>query len=167
MFITSAIIAFAAVVVWRRLFAGYAAAPAGIANLNRAEAAIVSAIGDAMFPAGGQPPQSAIDANVLEYIDRYITWHSPSTRFLMHALFYLMEHATLFFGPSRKRLTSLEPAARELYLAGWETSRLYLRRMVFQSLRALMCLGYLGSPEVERSIGLLRSQRCIDHAVLK
>lgn len=167
MSITAIVIVVAALALAQRIFAGYAPRPANIANLSRAEAAIINAVGEAMFPAGGAVPQSAQDADVLGYVNRYITWHSPTTRFLMHALFYLIEHATLLFLPSWKRMSQLDAATRERYLAGWESSKLYPRRMVFQSLRALMCLAYLGSPAVERAIGLQRPARCRESALVK
>jgi hypothetical protein len=37
-------------------------------------------------------------------------------------------------------------------LEGWRTSRLYLRRLVFMSLRAILSMGYLAHPRVLRQL---------------
>ena len=69
----------------------------------------------------------------------------------MRALFFLFEHATLVFpapGGLRgmRRFSALTRPQREAVLERWRTSRLFLRRLVFTSLRALCTLGYFASP---------------------
>ena len=73
-------------------------------------------------------------------------------------LFLLVEHATLLFpapGPRGfRRFSSLAPAQREAALDGWRTSRLFPRRLVFASLRALLTNAYVADPGVLRGLGL-------------
>ena len=39
-------------------------------------------------------------------------------------------------------------------LAGWSKSRLFLRRLAFTALRAVLAMGYLGNPVSMRALGL-------------
>jgi hypothetical protein len=79
-------------------------------------------------------------------------------RSLMHLLFFLVEHATIFFpapGPRGwRRFSSLTADQRAEVLEGWRTSRLFPRRLVFASLRAILTMGYFAFPPVLRQLGL-------------
>lgn len=149
-----------------RVFVGYGRAE-GFRHLSSRDIAVLDAVGEAMFPAGGAIPASARDAGLLSYMDDYFGWHSPANRLLMKALFFLFEHATLVFGPSRRRLSAHDARDREEYLAGWDESRFYLRRMAFQSLRAMVTMGYLASTEVEAHLGVARPQSCREKALIQ
>ena len=74
----------------------------------------------------------------------------PRIRLLMHLLFFLIEHATLFFPApgrgGRRRFSSLALEQRAAVLEGWRTSRLFPRRLVFASLRAILTMGYFALP---------------------
>lgn len=161
-FILGALLALAAV----RVFVGYGRS-GGFRYLSGRDAAVLDAVGEAMFPAGGAIAASARDAGLISYMDDYFSWHSPANRFLMKLLFFLFEHATLVFGPSRRRLSALDPRAREEYLAGWDESRFYLRRMAFQSLRAMVTMAYLASAEVEAHLGVARPHACQEGALIQ
>ena len=161
-----AIIVLLLVAITARLFLGYRADTSSYEHLRARDVVIIEAVGDTMFPAGGAIEISADDAGVTAYLDRYFGWHSPTLRFLMRMLLLLIEQGTLIFAPSLRRFSNLPADAREQYLAGWETSNLYLRRLAFQSLRAMVTMAYLGSPEVERAIGVERPQACKDKAVV-
>ena len=82
-------------------------------------------------------------------------------------MFPARQIAPLLFVPSLRRFSDLPSDVQERYLAGWEHSRFYLRRMVFQSLRALMSMAFLASPEVERAIGVERPERCRAAAIVQ
>jgi hypothetical protein len=79
-----------------------------------------------------------------------------------------VEHATLFFPApgrgGRRRFSSLSLAQREAVLEGWRSSRLFPRRLVFASLRAILTMGYFAHPAVLRQLGLapyeIRSPIC-------
>jgi hypothetical protein len=153
-------LALAGLVAWAlaRLLAGYPAPPAPTRVLSRGERALVESGADVMFPAGGAVPPSGREAGVATYVDRYVASVPRAQRILIRALFVLVEHATLLWpapGPAgRRRFSSLDPAQRVAALEGWRTSRLFPRRLVFTSLRAVLCMGYLGDPAVLRSLSL-------------
>jgi hypothetical protein len=79
-------------------------------------------------------------------------------RLLMRLLFFLMEHATLLFAAppprGRRRFSSLDAGQRTAVLESWRASRLFPRRLVFTSLRAVLTNAYLADPEVLRHLGL-------------
>jgi hypothetical protein len=126
--------------------------------LGRGEVAFVSSAAEAMYPSGGTIPSSGLDADLPSYIDRLMMASRPQTRRLMHLLFILMEHATLFFpAPGRggmRRFSALESEQRVAVLDGWAESALFVRRLVFTSLRAVLTLGYFAHPPVVRTLGL-------------
>lgn len=140
----------------RRLLLGYPGP--GLRRLAPRELATVTAVADTFFPPGGALPASGSDAGVPAYLDRYLDALPPRARLLIRALLVLVEHATLVFpAPGSggwRRFSSLAPAQREAVLEGWRTSRLFPRRLVFTSLRALVTLGYLADPAVLRRVGL-------------
>jgi hypothetical protein len=76
----------------------------------------------------------------------------------MRLLFFLVEHATLVFpapGPTGwRRFSALSAGQRVAALEGWRTSRLFPRRLVFNSLRAILTMGYFAHPPVLRALGL-------------
>ena len=147
-----------------RVFAGYERA-GRFRHLGRRDAAVIDAVGEAMFPGGGPLPFSSRDIGLRAYLDDYFGWHPARMRTLMKLLLFLFEHATLVCVPSWRRLSQLDPPARERYLAGWDASRFYLRRIAFQSLRALVVMGYLGSSRVELGLGISRPAACREKAL--
>jgi len=147
--------------VWlpARLFAGYPAPAVPPRVLSRRELATLAAVGDVLFPAGGAVAPSGTQASIPAYVDRLVAAAQPRQRWLMRALFALVEHATLLFpapgGPSGlRRFSRLAPDQREAVLAGWQHSGWFPRRLVFTSLRALCALGYFADPAVLRSLRL-------------
>ena len=133
-----------------RVFLGYPPPARPMAVLARSEVAFVAGAAEATFPAGGGIPASGLDAELPGYTDRLIAAAQPRQRFLMRLLFFLFEHATLFFpAPGRagcRRFSSLAPRAAQAVLEGWRTSRLFPRRLVFTSLRAICTMGYFARP---------------------
>lgn len=110
--------------------------------------AFLEAASDAMFPPGGPIPESGIDAGVPAYVERYVAAVPPRVRLLMRLLFFLVEHASL------PRFSKLPHERRVAALEGWRTSRFFLRRLVFTSLRAILTMGYFADPGVLRRAGL-------------
>lgn len=143
-----------AAAIWgiRRLFFGYPPLPGPTRVLAAREWALVSAAGDAMFPRGGAIPPSASQAGVPAYVDRYVASVPARVRLLMRMLFLLVEQATLLFpapgGGGRRRFSRLSVEQQQAVLEGWRTSRLFPRRLVFTSLRAILSMGYLADPVV-------------------
>ncbi len=127
-------------------------------SLFRQEVSFLAGAAEATFPAGGEIPPSGLDADVPGYTDQLLTASHSRMRLLMHLLFFLVEHATLFFpapGPRGwRRFSALDANQRAAALEGWRTSRLFPRRLVFASLRAILTMGYFAFPPVLRQLGL-------------
>ena len=141
-----------------RVFAGYPRPAAACRVLAPREVALLDAAAQATFPPGGAIPPSGRDADVPSYTDRWLEVLHPRMRLLMRLLFFLVEHATLFFpapGPRGwRRFSSLSPEQQVVALEGWRSSRLFPRRLVFASLRAILTMGYFAHPPVLRQLGL-------------
>jgi len=141
-----------------RVFGGYPRPVARFARLSRREAAFVAAAAEALFPRGGAVPPSGLDAGVPAWADRWLDALPAGTRLLVRLLFALVEHATLVFpAPGLggwRRFSALDPEARGRVLEGWRTSRWFVRRLVFTSLRAIVTQGYFADAAVLRALGL-------------
>jgi hypothetical protein len=141
-----------------RMALGYPRPPRRYQTLLRSEVAFLAGAAEATFPAGGDIPPSGLDADLPSYTDRLLAAAHPRMRLLMHLLFFLVEHATLFFpAPGRRgwrRFSALDAGQRAAVLEGWRTSRLFPRRLVFASLRAILTMGYFAHPPVLRQLGL-------------
>ncbi|KIG17226.1 hypothetical protein DB30_03539 [Enhygromyxa salina] len=134
--------------------------------LTPIEARIVGALGQTMYPRGGNIPVDARDARALEYVDEWLAAVPKRERVLLRLMFVLFEVAMPAFGPSRtKTFTRASPEAQHAYLAAWETSDLYFRRVSLLGLRSVFAFAYLADAEVLRHIGvddgveILRRQR--------
>jgi hypothetical protein len=140
------------------VFAGYPPPPRPFKVLKRREVALLTATANATFPAGGGVPPSGGEADIAGYTDRWLAILHGRIRLLMRLLFFLMEHATLFFpapGPrGRRRFSSLSSDQQVAALEGWRTSSLYPRRTVFASMRAILTMGYFAHPPVLRQLRL-------------
>jgi hypothetical protein len=143
--------------VWRVL-GGYPRPASPLARLSRREAAFVAATAEAMFPRGGAVPPSGLDAGVPAWTDRWLDALPAATRLLVRCLFALVEHATLLFPAPGwdgwRRFSALDAERRGAVLEGWRTSRWFLRRLVFTSLRAIVTQGYFADAAVLRALGL-------------
>lgn len=140
----------------RRLLFGYPR-PRGTYHLLAArEAAFLDAAAEAIFPAGSAIPLSGLEAELPGYADSFLSVLPRGLRFQVRAMFLLFEQATLFFpapGLSGfRRFSSLTPEQRRAVLVGWSESRLFLRRLAFTALRAVLTMGYLGHPRAMRAI---------------
>lgn len=139
-----------------RVFAGYPQSRTPLPNLGRGEVAFLEAAAEAMFPEGGAIPLSGRDADLPGYLDDYFAGLPAHLRLQIRALFLLFEHATLVFpAPAprgRRRFSSLSNEQRRAFLESWQSSRLFLRRMPFSALRAVLTMGYLGHPAVMRHL---------------
>jgi hypothetical protein len=141
-----------------RLFGGYPRPARPLRRLSRREVAFAAAASEALFPRGGAVPPSGLDAGVPAWIDRWLDVLPASTRLLVRCLFALVEHATLVFPAPGwggwRRFSSLDAERAGAVLEGWRTSRWFLRRLVFTSLRAIVTQAYFADPAVLRALGL-------------
>ena len=141
-----------------RIFVGYPRPAGRFVILAPREVRFLDAVAEATFPAGGAIPLAGLDAGLPRYVDRWLVALAARQRLLIRALLLLMEHATLVFpAPGRggfRRFSSLTLDQRESVLRGWAESRLFARRLVFMSLRAILTMGYLGHPTAMRHLRL-------------
>ena len=153
-------IVLAAVLVWVaiRVTCGYPVPARRYRVLIRPEVASLTSVSEAMFPPGGHIRSSGLDADLPDYIDRWMAVSQPRVRLLMHLLFFFVEHATLLFpAPGRhrrRRFSSLGLEQRVAVLGAWGESGLYLRRLVFMSLRSILTMGYFAHPPVLWQLGV-------------
>jgi hypothetical protein len=142
----------------RRLFLGYPSPRKPLQVIGRREAAFLEAAAEAMFPVGGAIALSGRDVDLPGFVDGYLAALPPRLRLQIRALFLLVEQATLVFpppGPRRfRRFSALTPEQRVAVFEGWTRSRLFVRRLVFIALRAVLTMGYLGNPAVRRLLSL-------------
>jgi hypothetical protein len=141
-----------------RVFGGYPRPAGRFERLSRREVAFVAAAAEALFPRGGAVEPSGLDAGIPLWCDRWLAALPSATRRLVRALFVLVEHATLVFpAPGSggwRRFSALDAERRASALEGWRTSRFFLRRIVFTSLRAIVTQGYFADPAVLRALSL-------------
>jgi hypothetical protein len=141
-----------------RALGGYPRPSPAYRRLARREAAFVAAAAEALFPRGGPVPPSGLEAGVPAWTDRWLDALPAATRFLVRCLFALVEHATLLFPAPGwdgwRRFSALDPERRGTVLEGWRTSRFFLRRLVFTSLRAIVTQAYFADAAVLRALGL-------------
>jgi hypothetical protein len=153
----------------RRLLAGYPHPPGRWQVLSPGEVALLEAAADTIYPPGGPVPPSGCEAGVPVWVDGYVAALPARMRLLTRALLMLVENATLLFPapPPRgwRRFSALSPPQRSAALEGWRTSRLFPRRLVFMSLRAILTMGYFASPAVLRAVGL--APRAVAPAVVE
>lgn len=140
-----------------RVFLGYPPAEGRV--LARRELATLEAVSGALFPPGGAVAPSGGEAGVAAYTDRLVAVSQPRQRLLMRALFFLLEHGTLFFPApgglsGLRRFSSLDLEQRLAVIESWQSSSLFLRRLVFTSIRAICALGYFADPAVLRELRL-------------
>lgn len=142
----------------RRLLAGYPQPPGRWRALAPGEVACLEAAAETVYPGAGPIGISGLQAGIPAWVDGYLAALPARLRLLMRLLLVLVENATLLFPapPPRgwRRFSALSPAQRSAVLDGWRRSRLFPRRLVFMSLRAILTMGYFASPAVLRAVGL-------------
>ena len=103
---------------------------------------------------------SVDEAEVIEYLDDLLSHLQLKERLLIRGLVALLEVQMLALNGLTPRLfTQATFEERTRNLAGWETSRLFQRRLVFMAIRTLLLWAYADSQEVERSMGFVPGTR--------
>ena len=120
-------------------------------TLSPREVIFLEASAEAILPSGGVMP-SALDAQVVPYLERLLARLPRRQRVLIRLLFVFIEHGSLLFGPVRRRVTRQSIAQRRVTFGDWEGSDLYLRRVSFLSLRSLLTIAYFGDSRVNRLV---------------
>lgn len=143
-----------------RLFWGYPKPKRSFQIIAPRDVAFLDAAAEVFFPPGEGMPLSGLEADLPGYADDYLAQLPIQKRRLILALFTLFEQGPLLW-PARgvgafRRFSSLDPEQRVRVMQGWSESRLFLRRMAFSALKAVLILGYLGRPESLSSLGFSR-----------
>jgi len=147
-----------AIALERRLLAGYAEAPSGLAVLHRGEVAFIQAAAEVLFPDGGGLPVIGTEAHLPLYVDRHLSVLPRAKRLQIRALLLLFEHLPLVLPAGepggRDRFSSLPASARIAVLERVASHRDPRVRLLFTALRAVLSLGYLGHSANLLELGL-------------
>lgn len=116
-------------------------------------AELLHQVADTFVPAGGAfeagAPTLRLDAAVWQYFGQL----HPLGTVGLTLILYVIEYAPYVFGPRRRRFSRLRAADRAVALEGWETSRLPLRRQLFNGLKLAVTLHAYDEPEACTAIG--------------
>lgn len=116
-------------------------------------AELLNLLTEAMVPEGGPFATGArplaLDQAVWRYFAGLHTFGTVALAVILRGI----EVGPYFFGPRRKRFSALSPAEREIHLAGWEASRIALRRQILNGLKLAIMLHFYDSPEACAEIG--------------
>lgn len=145
-----------------RLRVGYPRPERRLGVLGAGEAAFLTAAASTFFPAAESEEGSRLlpgeQADLPGYLDVYLHQLPRRQRLLIRALLLLFEQSTVIL-PARglggfRRFSAMTPAQREAVMRSWAESRLYLRRVAFSALKAVLVLGYLGDARNLAALGL-------------
>lgn len=98
---------------------------------------------------GGGRDQIDVAAN----IDAVVAEWTPASQAQFRTMLRLFEHGTYVFDLQRYRFTALDTDQQDRYLAGWMTSTLGARRVVFRALKALVAGGFYQDPRSWQQLG--------------
>lgn len=90
---------------------------------------------------------------VVNYVDRFLTYLPSFLGYLLPAGIYMMEFGAIFFSGRFRRFSTLTPDERRLYIDSWVNSRFSLRRDMIKGLKALIMMGYFDHPDTQKAVG--------------
>lgn len=124
--------------------------------LTEAEANLIGALGQAMFPRDASEIPDGIDADVVGYVDRLLHESLPFERTQLRALLQLFDKgfAVWAMRPMARIATAPVEDVTD-YLRTWEESSIYARRMALEGLRSLLLMAWFGSEKVNEVLGVL------------
>lgn len=134
--------------------ADYPRRPPEARALSHKEYEIVRKLTETLFPTGGTPPVGGLEIRVPLDLDGYLASLGEDMRNQIRLLLQLFEHAPLLYLGKLTRFTEMGPADRERYVADWEESMLYHRRLAMKALKGLLAMSYYEHPEVVAALGL-------------
>jgi hypothetical protein len=123
-------------------------------DLTAAERALIEAVADTFFPPDGPLGIGGAETGVADYVARYTADSEPENQRLLRLLFWFTELSPLLLGPRRVRFTRLSHRERMRVLEAAFTSRFYLHRVTFFTLRALATMAYMADPRVLDALGM-------------
>lgn len=96
---------------------------------------------------------TADDANVADFVDRYLARMRPPLRRDLVRMLGLVEHLAPLAAGHARRFTALASADQDAVLRSLEASRSDLLRAGFDGLKSLVMMGYWRDPRTWRAIG--------------
>lgn len=121
--------------------------------LNAREYAILNIVAARLLGVGDRVGGAANQIDVAANIDAVVTGWLPESQAQLRTVLRVFEHGTYLFDLQRHRFTRLSPEQQDQYLAGWMTSTLGARRVVFRVLKALAATGYYHDPRTWARLG--------------
>ena len=117
------------------------------------EYAIMNAAAARLLGAPDRVGSDSGQIDVAANIDRLVAAWDVEAQRQLRTMLRLFEHGTYLFDLQRKRFTKLSADQQDLYLRGWMSSTLGVRRTVFRAIKALASLGFYPEPRVWRRLG--------------
>ena len=122
-------------------------------NFSSAQLTTLEALCRRMVPLPAEPDPSA--ARLARAVESRLAAGDPAQARQVAGLLSLIDHPATAACTGRfpGRFSALAPERQDAWLRGWETSRIPLRRTIFQALRRLIVSTYYAQPEVYAEIG--------------
>ena len=118
----------------------------GLEALSLREYEVVEALAEALFPPGGNPPQSGKELNLAGFVDAQIAAYDEDLRRVMKAGLHAIDDLTILSGgeltPFRKR----DLASRQRIIGEWERSPVFPKRGLLRVYKWYIAMGLTESP---------------------
>ncbi|MCB9508426.1 MAG: hypothetical protein H6697_12285 [Myxococcales bacterium] len=126
-----------------------------MSSLTTRDEKVIRTLAVALLSRGGAISADAIDARVVPRVD---TWMGRLNRIELtkvRALFHMFDlyYAVHALNPFA-RMTSATPDQVSTYLATWEQSDMYARRLAFQGVRQILSIAYMEDRGVRAEMGM-------------
>ena len=116
---------------------------------------VIRTLAQAFLTRGGRVAADHVDARVVERIDAWMAQLTPVELVKVRALFHMFDfyYAVHALNPLA-RMVKASPDQVSAYLATWEQSDMYARRLAFQGVRQIISLAYMEDPSVRQALGI-------------
>lgn len=123
--------------------------------LTKRDEKVIRALSQTLLTRGGGVPQDAVDAGVVERIDTWMATLNRVETLKIRGLFHMFNlwYAVHAFSPTA-RFVRAPREQRAAYLATWEHSDMYARRLAFQGIRQIISIAYMEHTGVRRDMGI-------------
>lgn len=123
--------------------------------LTKRDEKVVRALAQTLLTRGGPVRHDAVDAGVVERIDAWMATLNRVEILKMRGLFHMFDlwYAAHAFNPLA-RFVDASREQRAAYLATWEHSDTYARRLAFQGIRQIISIAYMEHSGVRRAMGI-------------
>ncbi|MDF1564747.1 MAG: hypothetical protein P1V51_17025 [Deltaproteobacteria bacterium] len=123
--------------------------------LTSAEARILEALAETVFPPDAGLPISGSEAHVVAYFEEMLSFLPLREQIMIRAMLVGFEVQALVTRPrSLSTFSRLSPEERDKSLRFWNDNPLYFARLLFQALRGLLLWAYVDNAEVGQAMGI-------------